>query len=737
MTWVSTSRPSDHRVASSDKWKEVFHANENVVLSLTDGAATTFQIRNYYGTVVASGAIPSGATDLNLGLMPCGWYRAYFVRGTPAGSPWYSAGGETMFCVVRGLSMPTLLADRPADGTPRVDTGGDYWINGLDIPAHAYTGFGHTRSGLSYSTNVAPATAACGVDADYFTEWYVNDPARPIHSSGMCEMGDSYGYVDDETKNTIIGDVVSLCVPKGMTYFEGMNEPNSQGVSVANMITQTTLFSNAVHAASASAKVLSPCTISVAEQYSGWFKDVLAGAASYIDVVSFHNYTGGSGELPVQRRVLDNFLAAITAAGVTSKPRYNSEFGSAFMAVYGSFEPRVQSQNIMLELMMCEQYGVPKENVAYFYDWQHGFWDFPSWWIQNEGNEPHPGPLMALLRTYSEELAGKAYAARLDFGTIENDHYVGSRFTNPNDGTSVVAVMSGGRYGSTVTLSIGGAAPPQNVTVIDPWGNSSTVDVLSGLVTIDVEALPTYVRLPTGNTAAPEIVDYGIEVVRAQRSSATASSQRADDVQEGIHSVYSADKAIDGIVDANKDGSLPTGWWRVCYSGAETDSMPQYLDILFPRETRFDTVVVQTPAPWQHMSGLIDFDVQAWNSDTSEWDVVATHQEPTNTFQWASPQQTGNCFSDCYYSRCTVFVFRLEAAVATTKIRVYARQTTEGSEAIAESRTGYGVAGGECGQGSPEHLTLQEVSVFLSGHTDGNAGLSLGTKMLVIPAPGT
>ena len=67
----------------------------------------------------------------------------------------------------------------------------------------------------------------------------------------------------------------------------------------------------------------------------------------------------------------------------------------------------------MLEMMVFEQYGLTKEHNHLWYDRSHGFWDFPTWWENDDGGFNPAAPLM---RIWSEELFGKHFAKRYDFG---------------------------------------------------------------------------------------------------------------------------------------------------------------------------------------------------------------------------------------------------------------------------------------------------------------------------------
>jgi len=68
----------------------------------------------------------------------------------------------------------------------------------------------------------------------------------------------------------------------------------------------------------------------------------------------------------------------------------------------------------MLEMMVFEQYGIPKEHNHLWYDKSHGFWDFPTWWENDDGSL---NPVAVLMRVLAEELHGKTFAGALDCGT--------------------------------------------------------------------------------------------------------------------------------------------------------------------------------------------------------------------------------------------------------------------------------------------------------------------------------
>ena len=714
MVWNESTRPNDHCVGTTSVFRNIFYASETPSFTLAGVsgayAATTWFIRNYYGTTVASGVLSGSSLTLS-GPLPLGWYKLHFVRPSAASSPWLTAGGEVFFCVVRSGGS---LTARPAQSTLRTPSGGDPRTEGMDYPARGVMGLGpHRHSVYLDDTWYASSKTAMEVGAPNAASFWATDSARPLRQMVGFPEGTG-GASPTGTQTSRIQAVTTSAVTNGTPWLEGRNEPQVD-TTYTNYYPELQAFANTVHGASGSASVMAPCPIYVhggpgSDNGLAWVDGLLGlGGGTYLDVFSFHNYN--SGDLPSSRKVLDALVAVLTTHSQHNKPRYISEFSSRFAAVYGSWEHRLQTQKGMFDLHMAEQYKIPKEQTSFFYDWSHGFWDFPSWFMSNE-NQTNPNPLVATVRVWSEELFGKNFAAKLDFGTVENDHFLGSRFDHPSNGTKTVVLASDGRAG-TVSLSVTGAS---SLTWVDPWGNTASKTVTGGLAAFDVDTLPIYVRLASGVTAVPAIANYGIEVIRAQIYSVATANTLSSTALLGINGVI-------GTVDTIHETSN-------IYQGTEGTAPPSWFQVDLPTDTRLDTVVVHCPEPWQHDSSLLNFDVQTW--DGAAWVTQASVSEPAATYQWTSTKSCGACFTDSYYSRRHVWVVRF-AVVATTKLRVYATDYTYGGGATEDTTDGAGLAGGATGQTSPRHISIRQVQAFLS---EGANGPVHGEKYLVGPRAG-
>lgn len=370
----------------------------------------------------------------------------------------------------------------------------------------------------------------------------------------------------------------------------------------------------------------------------------------------------------------------------------------------------------MLEMHLGEQYGIPKERAGAFYDLSHGFWDYPSFWLmQQSGDVVNPLPLVPVVRVWSEELAGKAFAERLDFGS-EDDHWIGSRF-DALDGSAVVAVQGAGREG-TVRFEVTGAAV---VTVVSPFGVEQSVPVTGGVLDVQVESLPTYLRLPAGVNAVPAEIDYGREVARGQWATATAS-----------HTPAQAWRVTNGHLD---NWYFPQNASENAYGSGEVAAGEAWVRVDLPRPTRVDTVEVVCTPPWQQYGALLDFDVQVMQD--GGWVTVGTHTEPTPvSFPWSSYKNSGACFAESYWSRNRIWVTRLDAPVTTTAVRVLARDFSHGGAPQAGMRDGFGRLATDgspvtTGQSGPRQLTIQEIGVYLRRESDDTGKPVPGGPMLI------
>ncbi len=80
-----------------------------------------------------------------------------------------------------------------------------------------------------------------------------------------------------------------------------------------------------------------------------------------------------------------------------------------------------------------------------------------------------------MYRTLAEETFGQTHSQVMDFGQLGNNMFFGSIYTASGGGSTAVMTAMSYMPISTVTLAVTGSVA--NLTVIDAFGNSSTIAV--------------------------------------------------------------------------------------------------------------------------------------------------------------------------------------------------------------------------------------------------------------------
>ena len=125
------------------------------------------------------------------------------------------------------------------------------------------------------------------------------------------------------------------------------------------------------------------------------------------------------------------------------------------------------------------------------------------------------------------------FAGALDFGATGNALFTGLCFDGA-DGQSVVSlrandVASAGKLGLARVFNVNA----RNVVVVDAWGNERNVAVENNRVTLELQSLPTYVRLPRGVKLTPVALDLGRNIAR-NATFATPGAQNVGALNDGL-----------------------------------------------------------------------------------------------------------------------------------------------------------------------------------------------------------
>ncbi len=701
--WWTESVPADHIYVNitAGNWppvrNNIYYDDDVVTFALLGGSlvGSTYEVRDYYGDVIDSGPAANPLVIDNPG---AGWYRLYIKRAV-SHATWKFSQGSASFMVWRRDERFPDLPD-----TPDVEPTNNY--SGGEVPMTC-TLMAHVER-LSVNDATAPeAGGASGtlstalIDAAIMAERYVAyDPPR----SKAVFVGFPY-YDNTGPQNAGVTDCVEA-LAGDVSYFEPTNEPNAQG-GAAWMPKQEAFYA-AVKAGDPTAKVLGPCPVSVGgepdEPNNGYkfMADCLAlGLADAIDALSFHDYNGVNGDLALGRLVHDRFRNLRREHAVDDLELWMTEWGN-FGAHAGVLQPRHQARWVMMGLELYEQYGIPKERVSYFYPVSHGFNDYPSWLGQYQ-NRAHL-PATHMMRVRSEELFGKTFAKRYSFGNPGDVHHIGSRFDG-EDG-SVATFMASGRTDATVTMWVKGASI---LTVVSALGVESTVSVVDGQATVDIEnGIPTYVRLPVDVTINPIAPKFGPDLLRGWTATASGSGDGTEFITDGVAKTWyflitggQANTAVSPFLDdTNAEGEADPSWVQLDGSA-----------------TTLDTVIVECPPPWQVQGTLLDFDLQRW--DGSSWVTLGTVNEPLREFEWFAYFTDNQCRRESYFSDRCVFEFTF-APVSVSRLRIYCRAATYGGSPSLASRH----AGGQ-GLDAP-NICLRRVMGF---HRAGLSAPKYGARV--------
>ncbi|MGI4790162.1 MAG: discoidin domain-containing protein, partial [Janthinobacterium lividum] len=702
------SYPPNQVTLDSGKRNNVFMVGDPVQFSLTifnygtyslKGTAR-YEVRDYWGSVVASGTTPvpepNAPTWLSLpAITQPGWYKLYLHQPTSV-APWGDSMGGTMFVIFRpNANFPA----EPSELLPGNSGGSD----GGDEVARGVLGMGPERHAVTDASQPAAAIAsldpAIAQDKTYYTPY---DPqrGRPL----LIEFPNGVGSSNPTQQAANLAGLQTLVTHyhNDIKYWEPLNEPNFAYSGADYVNKELKPFYQTIKAIDPSCKVLGPAVVTIGPSGLNWIEDFLkAGGGNYIDAFSFHAYNNVNGDLTLARLSLDSLDALLTKYGIGNIEKWQTEQGY-FGAVYGAYQPRLQGRWTMLQMMVYEQYGIPKEHNHLWYDKSHGFWDVPAFWENEDGLNSFGSfdPAAPLMRVWSEELYGTNFTSAYNLGALGNKLYVGSLFSGP--GKQVAAFQSSGRTDGLVTLSVSGGS---SIHVVSAFGIAEDLPVMAGKAILPVPELPVYVELAPGQTVQPVPADYGTNFALLPGTVATTSGSGLSPLDPS----YSDDPSK--IIN----GTLENWYWNQGtgdhpWMGNDA-TFPGWVQITLPQPLSISHVVVYAGVPWQSDGSLLDYELQYDNN--GQWVTLSHPQEPTNVVDFFTP--TVFCTADTFYSDRDVFVHDF-APVTTQKIRLLVHDVTYGGGANADI-----VAAG--GQTGPHQITLREIEVY------GPSGQT------IIPAP--
>ena len=694
--WLFSYPPNQVTLDSGHR-NNVFMVGDSVQFSLTifnygtyvTPGTVRYEVRDYWGAVAASGTVPApvpnGPTMLSLPtITQPGWYKLYLHQPT-AVAPWGDSMGGTMFVIFRqSANFPA----EPSENAPNNSGGSD----GGDEVARGVLGMGPQRHPVSDASQPAAAIASLGPaiaqDKQYYTPF---DPQRSRPLLVAFPNGVGSGNHDQQAANLTGLTQIVTQFHQDVKYWEPLNEPNFKYSPADYVNKELKPFYQTVKSVDPSCKVLGPGVVTVGPGGLSWIEGFLqAGGAKYMDAFSFHAYNNVNGDLTLARESLDNLNALLTKYGVGNIEKWQTEQGY-FAACYGAYQPRLQGRWTMLQMMVYEQYGIPKEHNHLWYDKSHGFWDFPAFWENEDGLYSYGSfdPAAPLVRVWSEELYGTNFQSAYNLGQTGNKLYLGSLFGGP--GKQVAAFQSSGRTDGSLTLNVTGGS---SLHVVSAFGVASDLPVTAGQATLPVPEIPVYVELAPGQTIQPVPVDYGTNLALTSGTVATTSGNG----QSPLNAAYPNDisKVINGTLENwyYNQGNSDHPWM------GNDASLPGWVQITLPRPMTISHAVVYAGVPWQNDGSLLDYELQY--DHNGSWVTLSHPVEPTNVVDFFT--STVFCTADSFYSDRDVFVHDF-TPVTTQKIRLLVHNTTYGGAPTQDI-----VAAG--GQPGPHQITLREIELY-------------------------
>ena len=587
------------------------------------------------------------------------------------------------------IPQSSLFSSSASNAAPGLK--GEYldpsWSNndpGVDSVMRGVMGIGPARHKVDDANDTAAAFARLDSDIALDKQFYMPyDPARKRSLLIAFPHG-------TEGKENGVRQIVAR-YKNDVEYWESRNEPNAIMTGADFAIREMKPFYEAVKSANPNAKVLGPGVVSINPFMLAWIEDFLkAGGGQYIDGFSFHAYNTVGGDPNLARECMNGLNVLLTKYGVAGKEKWQTEQGH-FAAIFGSYEPRHQGRWTMVQMMMYEQFGIPKEHNNLWYDQNHGFWDYPAFWENVDGSMNPAAPLM---RVWSEELYGTNFARTFDFGNPGNKLYIGSLFTGANK--TIAAFMSTGNTAGTntsgsVTIRVTGAGAMRTVS---PFGVTAPVSAQNGLLTLPVGELPSYLELSPGQSIEVVPTNWGPNLALAVGTTAVASGDPS--FPGNPEASNDVDKIINGKLE-NWYGSQRPGdhGWT-----SNVPSFPATVEVGLPQPKVLNHVVIYASVPWQLDGTLLDYQLQA--EQNGQWVTVTSVSEPAAVVKQATLITRTRV--DTFHSGRCVFEHSF-APIITSRIRLVVNDTTWGGGANLDVVN----AGGQTGF---HQISLREIELY-------------------------
>lgn len=503
----------------------------------------------------------------------------------------------------------------------------------------------------------------------------------------------------------------STLYPLGVTYYEGpINEP---GMNDGGLTQKLKLFKAGIRAGNADARIIGPSPVNIVDGWQSFFQN---GGHNQVDVLAFHDYNTFLGsDLMLARHQIESMLA-LKQQYAPTLPMWQTEAYSVAavtgggLGSIGLFSPRA-SGNAMLKAIVWEQYGLARERNAYWYDFSHGFWSVPVFqWC----GDLTPLPITVLQRVMAEELFGKPFSYRLNMGSVAGEAIATGSVYKPHESTisDSVAVFCAASHipDATVTLNIVGSTA--DLTVVDGFGNESTVSQSGGQVTIPLDDVPTYLRLPSGVTCSVDsLLDWGTSPNPSISRAATTHTLGGT----------STTAICDDRFMERYNGLSSTGL------ASSPITVPDDAILLFGETVVVDRVIAFNGPLEQAVSALLTFTVDTTTDSGANWTTQQTIDVSSGSVstKYGTIGNNTGCGYETYWPQQRVFPVSFASPVSCNGIRIHVTATSYGGS--PDEQSWHTSAAGV----DEQRVSLEEIMVISASTPSSSVSAPVNT---VLPA---
>ena len=327
--------------------------------------------------------------------------------------------------------------------------------------------------------------------------------------------------------------------------------------------------------------------------------------------------------------------------------------------------PNTQAERWVSNRDVFEQFGIPVARDMHFYLNPRGYGRVPSYAWTDQG----PLVLPLISRARYAMTRGKKFAGALDFGRNGQGLFTGLRFEGDNE--SVVSLRANNvESGGAVGLSQDFSVQARTLSVVDAWGNARQIAVAGNRVTLPLDGLPLYVRLPRGASLTPVARNWGANLARQAEFSAPGARNVAalnDGLLQSIH-YYEA-----GYNLPPSDTSAGTIFRDLMAPAGDDAIKPAVVTARWQTPQNVKTILLKGIRADNQHCALLDYDIEA--EVNGQWQTVARVKTPV------PPSELGGAMETplTSWSRDIAdHLVNLPRPIAATAIRLSAKRATRG-----------------------------------------------------------